>query len=255
MCVHICIHIYLTSYTSIWSKLTDMHKWIKILVAYLLAKLNRTKQEKLGYTCCLKTLQAQETEKCLNKNIKGNLLVKRCGNITVFGAFLWPVYMCVLLLFFQVWTLLWDSAALAEYNHDLHNVNHAEPVHQRPHGHWTQHQTPLLHRCQTLLTLYSLFVQLSVWSCRLKLYQHFFIPRLINQIFYMVRVFLWACLMRLSYKKGLWSGWTLNGWLLGEHQSQLYLQLGCGTKLTKDQFVLSNWARALNVACIVYCMY
>lgn len=58
---------------------------------------------------------------------------------------------CVLFIyFFQVWTLLWDSTALAEYNHDHHNVNHAEPVHQRPHGHWTQHQTPLVHRWESL---------------------------------------------------------------------------------------------------------
>lgn len=165
--------------------------------------------------------------------------------------------MCVSLLFFQVWTLLWDSAALAEYNHDHHDVNHAEPVHQRPHGHWTQHQTPLLHRCQTL---WLFTASLSDWLCvcgatdgscfssfysqinesvmcffLLGLSYFFFFYEILfpvnlfswvwfcslqaTELQYMVRVFLWVCLMRLSYKKGLWSGWTLNVRLLGEHRS------------------------------------
>lgn len=50
----------------------------------------------------------------------------------------------------QIWPLLRDAAAVAEHCHDRHHAHHAEPVHQRPHGHWTQHQKALLHRSETL---------------------------------------------------------------------------------------------------------
>lgn len=62
-------------------------------------------------------------------------------------------YHCLRVLFvllLQVWPLLRDAAAVAEHHHDRHHAHHAEPVHQRPHGHRTQHQEALLHRLEIL---------------------------------------------------------------------------------------------------------
>ncbi len=63
----------------------------------------------------------------------------------------------------QIWPLLRDTAAVAEHHHDRHHAHHAEPVHQRPHDHWTQHQKTLLHRSETLAK--GLFTALIKLNC------------------------------------------------------------------------------------------
>lgn len=84
--------------------------------------------------------------------------------------------------------------------------------------------------------------------------------RLLNYSRYshMVRVCFWTCFTRLSYKEGFWSGWTLTCWLLGEHQSQVYLYLSC--VLHSNCHFVYKWAQTLNFMfgmgyiCTVYCI-
>lgn len=59
----------------------------------------------------------------------------------------------------QVWSLLRHPAAAAERRHDRHHAGDAQPVHQRPHGVRTQHQTALLHRSESTHADKGLFCQ------------------------------------------------------------------------------------------------
>lgn len=72
----------------------------------------------------------------------------------------------------QIWSVLRHPAAVAERHHDRYHAGDAQPVHRRPHGVWTQHQTALLHRSESTYThtqwplLYKTEVPDRAWSIK-----------------------------------------------------------------------------------------
>ncbi len=194
-----------------------------------MAKLNRTRQEKRGYTCCLKTLQAQETEKCAvhDKKLKEMYWSKDVGVLQYLVLFS-EQYICVCCYYFSRFgryfetPLLWQSIIMIITM--LIMLNLCTNVRMA-----TELNTKRRSFTGAKLWLFTALCPIEcVCSCRQELYQH-----LISWVWFCSlqtielqshgQGFLWACLMRLSHKKGLWSRWTLNGWLLGQHHTRLYL--------------------------------